>query len=247
MISHTSPLYQQEFLAVQLALAQKITKIVHEPLEHVVLRYTAFYRIFGLDWSFDPTNPVWEKYLDGLPPAMDKVQYTYEYYLQRYPAIPTSAEEQTHWGCFSHDYHPETKKIRLHFGDYDRSGLGPLSYLRIAERKEELRAMFQYIQHTHPDALWVVGGSWLYNWESYTRLFPPSFGAMAKPKEMPSLQGRASWNQLLRRGWRIHPPSMAFFLQKVSQLEHVKEYPGCFPYAELWTEAPISLFYDFYR
>lgn len=246
MTSNTSRVYQKEFFVVQLALAQKIAEIEHKTLDQVVLRYTAFYRMFGLDWSFDPTNPVWETYIDGLRLATDPVQYTYEYYLERYPSIPTSAEEQAHWGCFAYDYNAEIKKIRLHFGDYDQSGYGPLSHLRIAQRKEELRAMFQYIQQNHPDALWVVGGSWLYNWESYTRLFPPSFGQTAQARELPSLQGRASWNQLLRRGWRIHPPSMASFLQKVSQLERVEEYPGCFPYAELWTEAPISFFYNFY-
>jgi hypothetical protein len=239
-------MYQKEFFVIQIAMAQKIAEIEQTTLEQVVLRSTAFYRIFGLDWSFDPTNPVWKTYLAGLHLATDLVQYTYDYYLQRYPTIPTSAEEQTHWGCFAYDYTTETKKIRLHIGDYDQSGHGPLSHLRIDQRKEELRAMFQEIQHTHPDALWVVGGSWLYNWESYTRLFPPSFGQNAKPREKPSLQGRASWNQFLRRGWRIHPASVAFFLQKVHQLERVEEYPGCFPYAELWTEAPISLFYEFY-
>ncbi len=239
-------MYQKEFFAVQLALAQKIAKIGDQSLEQVALRYTAFYRIFGLDWSFDPTNPVWKTYTCGLNLAADKVQYTYEYYLQRYPSIPTSVEEQAYWGCFAYDYSTKTKKIRLYFGDYDRSGHGPLSHLRVAQRKEELRAMFQHIQGNHPDALWVVGGSWLYNWESYTRLFPPAFVQTIKPEEMPSLQGRASWNQLLRRGWRIHPTSMDFFLQKVSQLERVEDYPGCFPYAELWTEASISHFYEFY-
>ncbi len=246
MTSNTSPLYQKDFFAVQLALAQKIAEIGHLPLEQVVLLYTAFYRIFGLDWSFDPTNSIWESYIHGLHPATDKVQYTYEYYLQRYPSIPTPTEEQAYWGCFTYNYNTKTKKIKLHFADHDQSGHGPLSHLRMTQRKEELRAMFQHIQHSHPDALWVVGGSWLYNWESYTRLFPPSFGQAAKPEGMPSLQGRASWNQLLRRGWRIHPASMAFFLQKVSQLERVEDYPNCFPYAEPWTEAPLCLFYDFY-
>ncbi|WP_126580484.1 hypothetical protein [Tengunoibacter tsumagoiensis] len=239
-------MYQKEFFVAQLALAQKIADIASQPLEQVVLQYTALYRIFGLDWSFDPTNPVWEAYISGLPGAADKTQYTYEYYLQRYPEIPTSAEEQPHWGCFSYNYDPATQKIRLHFGDYDQSEHGPLSHLRIIQRKEELRAMFQHIQSNHPDALWVVGGSWLYNWESYTRLFPPQFVQAAKARKMPSLQGRASWNQLLRRGWRIHNESLAIFLQRVSQLEQVEDYPGCFLYAELWTEAPISLFYAFY-
>lgn len=246
MTLKASSIYQKEFFAAQLALAQKIADITQQPLEQIVLQYTALYRILGLDWSFDPTTPIWNTYIDGLSLATDKVQYTYEYYLQRYPTIPTVTEEQEHWGCFAYDYHAETKKIRLHFGDHDQSGHGPLSHLRIIQRKEELRAMFQHIQRNHPDALWVVGGSWLYNWESYTRLFPPSFGQMAQPREMPSLQGRASWNQLLRRGWRVHPESLAFFLERVSQLKRGEDYPNCFPYAELWTEAPISLFYEFY-
>jgi hypothetical protein len=63
---------------------------------------------------------------------------------------------------------------------------------------------------------------------------------------MPALNGRNIWGQFLRWGWSVHEETMALFLQRVSQLERVEDYPQCFPYAVLSTEAPIELFYTFY-
>jgi len=87
--------------------------------------------------------------------------------------------------------------VRLHFSHQDRFGLGPLSSERIAVRLAELRAKFDHIHETLPEAQQVRGGSWLYNREAYTRLFPPSFGASAEV-DQPHCQFRGLWGQLLR-------------------------------------------------
>jgi hypothetical protein len=241
----TSPVYSQPFFELQLVFAQKIAALSLQPFDQVLLRFTALYRIFGLDWSLNPANSVWQAYIQGLQSASDIVNFTYQFYLQRYPTVPKFTDEE-HWGCFTFDYNPEAQTVKLHFSDQDTSIYGPLSHQRIAFRKAELRMMFQHIQQRHPDATTVRGGSWLYNWESYKRLFPQTFGQSAQKQTLPGLYGRAIWNQFLRRGWSIHQETMSLFLQRVSQLERVEEYPHCFPYPVLLTEAPIHLFYTFY-
>jgi hypothetical protein len=241
----SSPVYPKPFFELQLIFAQKIAGLSQQPSHQVLLRFSAFYRILGLDWSLDPTNPFWQAYTQGLKLASEKVDWTYQFYLQRYPTIPKFTDEE-HWGRFAFDYHPETQAIKLHFSDQDRSISGPLSHQRVAIRKAELRTMFQQIQQRHPDATLVQGGSWLYNWESYKRLFPTAFERSAEIQRMPALYGRAIWGQFLRRGWSIHQETMSLFLQRVSQLERVEDYPHCFPYPVLLTQAPIHLFYEFY-
>jgi hypothetical protein len=240
-----SPVYSKPFFELQLVFAQKIAGLSQQPFDQVLLRFTAFYRILGLGWSLGPANPVWQMYVRGLQQAAEKVDFTYQFYLQRYLMIPKFTDQE-HWGCFAYEYKPEKRAIHFHFSDQDTSIYGPLSHHRIDVRKSELRMMFQQIKQRHPDAILVEGGSWLYNWESYRRLFPSTFGASAKRDEMPELVGRNIWNQFLRRGWRVHQESMSLFLQRVNLLERVENYPQCFPYPNLRTEAPIDLFYEFY-
>jgi hypothetical protein len=241
----TSPVYSEPFFELQLVFAQKIADLSQQSLEQTLLHFSAFYRILGLGDRLDPTNVIWQTYIQGLQQAAEKVDFTHHFYLQRYHAIPKFTDEE-HWGCFAYDYNPVTRVIHPHFSDQDTSIYGPLSHQRIAIRKSELRMMFQQIQQRHPDAALVRGGSWLYNWEAYRRLFPQAFGQSAKRDEIQYLAARAIWGQFLRRGWSIHQETMSLFLQRVSQLERVEDYPQCFPYLVLKAEAPIRLFYEFY-
>jgi hypothetical protein len=239
------PVYTEPFFELQLVFAQKIADLSQQPFHEVLLYFTAFYRIFGLDWSLNPDNLVWQAYVQGLQKANDQATYTYEFYLQRYPAIPKFTDDE-HWGCFTFEYKPELKVIKLHFSNEDKSIYSPLSHQRVTMRKTELSTMFQQIQQRYPDAAQVQGGSWLYNWEAYKRLFPPVFGQSAQQQKKPGLAGRAIWSQFLRRGWSIHEETVSLFLQRVSQLERVEDYPQCFPYPVLLTNAPITIFYEFY-
>ncbi len=245
METDASPVYSKPFFELQLCFAQKVANVSQQPLEQTLLHFTALYRILGMDWSLDSTNPVWQAYIQGLQQASEKVDFTHQFYLQRYQTIPKFTDEE-HWGCFAYGYNPDTRAIRLHFSDQDTSLYGPLSHHRIDVRKSELRKMFQQIKQRHLDVKLVQGGSWLYNWGSYTRLFPAAFGQSAKREERPHLAGRAIWGQFLRRGWSVHQETVSLFLQRVSQLERVEDYPQCFPYPVLQTEAPIHLFYAFY-
>jgi hypothetical protein len=239
-----SPVYSKLFFELQLVFAQKIADVSQQPLDLALLRYTAFYRILGLDWSFDPTNAVWQAYTQGLQQAAERVDFTYQFYLERYPTIAKFTDEE-HWGCFAYDYNPEIQAIHFHFSNQDTSIYGPLSHHRIDVRKSELRAMFQQIKQRHPDAALVQGGSWLYNWEAYRRLFPQAFGQSARKEKMFTLSGRNVWGQFLRRDGGIHQETLSLFLGRVSQLKRIEDYPQCFPYPNVRTQAPIHLFYEF--
>ena len=151
MGTDVSPAYSKPFFELQLVFAQKIADRLHYPLEWTVLHCTALYRIFGLDWSLDPTNPIWQSYSKGLQQELDPVDYTYQFYLQRYESIPKFTEEE-HWGCFSYSHNIEKRSIHIHFSDQDRSPYGPLSSRRVDVRKSELKAMFTVIQSRHPEA-----------------------------------------------------------------------------------------------
>lgn len=238
--------YPRVFFAIQLEFAQKMTELAQQPYLDVILRNTAFYRILGLDWSFDASNPVWQVYCAGLRYGQEDVEWTYQFYLAHLDDIPEYDTSMQHWGCFAHEYNADEQSVRLHFaGSLDRSGYGPLTSLRKEERITELRALFLYVKEQYPDARLVRGGSWLYNRKEYTRLFPTEYGQSARA-EKPALRTRGLWGQFLRYDGRINEQVAALFRERLSQLHDIAEYPRCFPYQTMSTQAPIALFYRFY-
>ncbi len=241
-----SSAYPQPFFELQLVFARKIAEISYQPFDQALLHFTALYRILGLGGSLDPTHPVWQRYLQKLLHVSEPANFTHQFYLQRYQDIPKFTDEE-HWGCFAYEYLLESQTIHIHFSNQDTSIYGPLSRHRRDVRLAELRAMFQQIKQRHPDALLVQGGSWLYNWEAYRRLFPLAFGQSVQPEKMFTLTGRNVWGQFLRRNGGVHQETISLFLERVSQMKRMENYPQCFPYPNVRTEAPLQLFYDFYR
>ena len=235
--------YPQAFFDLQLTFARKIAALSGRPYQEVVLRDTALYRILGLDWTFDAAHPVWQEYMQGLQGKHSDAEWTNRFYLARYDHLPK--HPTPNWGCFAYDYLPEKQAIHIHFANVDTSGYGPLSSQRQSARMEELRSMFISIKQEHPDAAEVRGGSWLYNRSAYKRLFPPEYGASARP-DTPHLVARALWGQFLRYDEQINEESTGLFLQRLDVLEEANQYAGCFPYQVLLTRAPIALFYRFY-
>lgn len=238
-------IYPQAFLGIQLAFAQKMADITGMPYAKSALRNTALYRILGLDWSLDPDDPVWRQFIAALGVGND---VAYEVYRKRYAQglVPEYELDQPYWGCFSFEFEPVESVVRVHFSNQDQSGFGPLSSARRDARAAELRAMFAQIQQEYPEAARVHGGSWLYNRAEYRRLFPQEFGDSAQAIK-PPLIGRGLWGQFLRHGNRMNEELTATFLANVVTLNDAANFAACFPYQLLVTDAPIQLFYTFYR
>jgi hypothetical protein len=239
--------YPARFFEAQLAFARRVAEITAQSFAEAALQVTALYRILGLDPPFDPAQPVWSEFailLEANTPIQTLARQVRAFYLARFDQIPLMSANR-HWGCFAFDHDVTTQFVRLHFSQQDKSGLGPLCRERMAVRLAELRAMFGYIHEMAPEAQQVRGGSWLYNREAYTRLFPPSFGASVEV-DQPHYQFRGLWGQFLRFDLAPNDPLIEIFLERVQQLRVEKAMARCFPYQSLITLAPINDFYTFY-
>ena len=236
--------YGPGFFAVQVAFAQRAAALGGLNLPDAALRYTALYRILGLDWSFDAHHPVWQQVIAALGRS-DPLAKVYALYRSRLGEIPRFSEHR-HWGCFAFEHDTHAHTIRMHFANADAGPTwGPLSASRREARMGELRAMFAHIRQTHPDVELVHGGSWLYNRDAYRRLFPPAFGASATPDE-PHFRARGLWGQFLRHDWEVHAGRAASFMRRLDGTRTPDDRPVCFPYQVLLTRAPIGEFYAFY-
>ena len=239
--------YPQAFFAIQLEFAQKMTELAQQPYLNTILHNTAFYRILGLDWSLEASNPVWQAYCERLQHEEGDAERTYQFYLTRLDDISEYDTSRQHWGCFTYEYYTDEKCLRLHFaGSLDKSGYGPLTSLRKEARFTELRALFLYVKERYPEARLVQGGSWLYNRKEYTRLFPTEYGQSAHV-DQPHLIARGLWGQFLRFDGRMNERVTELFRERLGQLRNVAEYAHCFPYQNMLTHAPIEAFYRFYE
>lgn len=239
--------YAKEFLTLQIRFAQKIAEVSDQPLAEVLIDYTILRTLFNLRVSHDIPNPLWDAFITGFELSYTPEDWTYDFYLQCM-AVPTdAADERLFFGCFSYVYPWRgTRKLRLHFENRETSEHGTLSKERMATRKAELLAMFQYIQANHSDVETVRGGSWLYNIAAYRRLFPPDYVKTAKPVDYETMFW-ALWGQFVARNGSIREPAASQFLECLGKQQTVEGCLQCFPYQVLRPECSIEIFYDFYN
>lgn len=240
--------YPSGYFELQVRFARRVSSLTGAPFEDALLHWTSFYKLLGASGDFDPADAVWRGLLARLHGGAsldEQLSAVHAYYRRRYADLPTFSS-QPHWGCFAYEWRPEARSIRLHFGNMDSPEPGPLSRQRIEVRKSELQALVQDALKSHPEAEWIIGGSWLYNLEPYRRLFPVSFRQSATPDE-PHIQFRALWGQFLRSDYSIHRDRAALFLARVGALMDIQEYADCFPFQVMLTRAPMRDFLDFYQ
>ena len=239
--------YAKEFLILQVRFAQKIAEVSDQALENVLMDHTMLRNLFNLRVSHDISNPLWDEFIEGLCASDNPEDWTYNFYLQRMTVKSDISDERRFFGCFSYVYPwRNTQKLRLHFENRETSEHGALSKERMALRKSELLAMFQYIQANHPDVETVRGGSWLYNIPAYVRLFPPDFVKTAKPVGYETTFW-ALWGQFVARKGSIRQPVAAQFLECLDKQRTIEACLQCFPYQVLRPECSIEKFYSFYN
>lgn len=238
----------KDYFDLQYDAARIISERKKIPFEDALFLFTTFFKHFGLasvDGKTDPSNPQWQRYVDGLKEHKDDpFEYTYNFYLELPPKMPKPIEQR--FGCFNFDAPDEKGTIYIHFTNADRDGQGPLSSSKMDRRKGELRDMFTYVKQTYPDAKFAEGGSWLYSREEYRRLFPTSFGESRIPVvQNERIQHSGYWGQVQDHNGSVKPDVAAQLLEKLKQIdpERIGE---AFPHVPYRTKAPIEDFYAFY-
>jgi hypothetical protein len=232
----------RDWFDLQLRFADRAAAIEGVPFEEAVLRCTNIARQLDRRRAWDPTEPIWQEYLRGLRVADDRVAWTVAF-VQEHGAAPISGP----FGCFSYNYVPETRKIRLHFADRDESGAGPLSRSRVPARLAELRALFAAVARAHPAARTVRGNSWLHGITAYRRLYPPEYAASAIPAPMEEeFPYMGLWGQFLDHTGQVKAGLAADFLARVAEARTTADLAAAFPHRVYEVECAIVYFYAFY-
>lgn len=133
----------------------------------------------------------------------------------------------------------------MHFIN-DRSSIeGPLSSSQKDKRLGELKELFEDVKKNHPNAKYVQGGSWLYNLESYKRLFPKEYLINMK-SIYPKPQMLVIWGQFVNSEWEINSERAQRFLDKLGKCKTEEDLNNVFELIELFPKCEIKHFYEFY-
>jgi hypothetical protein len=235
--------YAKAFFDLQLQFAHKVTELSGLPLTRVLLEYTNLYIRFGLGRDFRPAHLIWQAYLAGLQETNDRHDWTYRFYLTRAEAM-TGPPVVATFGCFSYALW-RGDCIRLHFQNADTEGHSSLSVACRGQRRADLTALFGHVRQILPERVRVVGVSWLYNLETYRRLFPASYVATARVLRN-RFQSMPLWGQFLDRYGGIKAHMARPFVECLERQGSVERLHECFPFQVLTVEAPVQEFYDFY-
>ncbi len=238
--------YSEEYFALQVDFARKISAASTIPLHDALRMYTSFYKTFQIaGWDFDERDSVWQDFLKRANASVDITAAAYAFYLERINRGAQSGHGA--FGCFSYEKEIENDKpyIQIHFRNADEADPGALSKERMSERMSELRRMFYEIRKAHPDAKTVSGFSWLYNLESYCRLFPPSYIRTRTPV-LTWFRSTALWGQFLDSAGNLRRDLAEKFRQCLRDTRTTEQLVSCFPYPLLELEADIEDFYQWY-
>ena len=238
----------RQMINLYIQFARMVSEKTGKSLEETLLSYAPLYNRFQ-DYAPDPDKKVWNEYISGIG-DMPLEEWTYRFYTERHKAGEemqakkrTEMRDGPRTSCFSYEVEGDT--VYIHFTNKDRSGEGPLSEARRAERMKELKELFMIIKARRPEVTRVCGGSWLYNIDAYRRLFPESYIQSARPNENETFSGMGIWGQFLDSERNVKQELVDQFLKKVPETD-VAHLPEAFPYQLLKTEAPIQDFYKKY-
>ena len=229
-------IYSLEFFELQLLFAAKVADLSGLSLAQTVGSHTNIYVRLAMGPRLDGANPAWLEYVSALANVRDRAAWTYEAHLQRahLPAGPPAAASV---GCFS--YAPwGPNRVRLHFHPGLQRSDSPLSLVNQHRRRQELTALLSKIVLLEPD-IHVVGASWLYNLNSYRRLFPQRYLDSLQPIE-PPYQRLPLWGQFLHRDRSVRTVAAQRFRTRLAQTTNFAELGSCFPLPVLSAAVPAA-------
>ncbi|WKZ31276.1 MAG: hypothetical protein QY318_00685 [Candidatus Dojkabacteria bacterium] len=218
-----------------------ITKV---PLLEAILTVTPIYFFIGnYSWEIDTHSTFLQEYKERIENGEDAGEVAYSMHLRNNKLL---RKESEWFGCFRYKYVETENTIKIHFRNIDRTTHGPLSINNKSFRLTELKKMFTHIKEQHPEARYVQGNSWLYNYESYRRLFPASYTKDMKVSPT-NTQYMVIWGQFLDSEWQLKRSLANEFSLKIDAANSVDELKSSFNFQNLAPRGRIKDFYDFYE
>ena len=237
--------YPKELINLIIQYAKKRSQIFGLELIESIKNFTPIYYLIGnYDWEFKEDSIYWQEFLQRYENGEDLVELVYDMYIKNYQEFSNFK-----WfGCFRYSFIEDEEGngvVKLHFLNNCTSKEGPLALSQRGKRLQELKDLFEDVKENHPNAKYVQGGSWLYNLESYRRLFPREyFNNMESISPKP--QKLVIWGQFVNSEWGVKKDMAEEFLSRLKKAKTEKDLENVFELKEMFPKGDIKYFYDFY-
>lgn len=249
-------LFPREYFNLQFEFAKALQRKSGGNLLDIIKTRTSSLR-FGL-YEYNDDNT-----LKGEKPGLTGIteeglaDFAYANYLKK-DGNPKPAEyhpkDSTRFGCFYYDHNKADDSLRIHFVNAEFDAVGPLDKSKIEERKREIRDMLADIKANFPEQKEINGLSWLYNLDSYKRLFPESYTRELEENKGPVqwARGTTIWGQFMDNKLAIKNDLAQELMKRVNNLmpgqelsDVFKEGPPLMP--PLTARGSLNDFYEMYK
>ncbi len=237
--------YPKELISLIIQYAKKKAEIFKLDFIEVVKEHTPIYYLIGNhDWEFKEDSVYWQEFLERFNKGEDILELVYDMYSKNYEEY----SKHKWFGCFRYKFVEDEKGdgiVKMHFLNDRTSKDGPLASSQKENRLRELKELFDDVKRNHPNAKYVQGGSWLYNLESYKRLFPKEYINNMKSIN-PKTQMLVIWGQFVNSEWGINKERAEQFLKRLKKSKTEEDLKNAFELKELFPKCKIEYFYNFY-
>ncbi len=237
--------YPKELIDLIIQYAKKKSQISRLNIVETIKNFTPIYYLIGnYDWEFNKNSIYWKEFLERYEKGEDLVELVYDMYTKNYQEFSS----HKWFGCFRYRYVENEKAegiVKMHFLNDRTNKEGPLSSNQKERRLKELKMMFEDVKKNHPNTKFVQGGSWLYNLESYKRLFPKEYFINMK-SICPKPQMLVIWGQFINSEWGINKERAENFLHRLENCKTEEDLENMFEFIELFPKCEIKYFYDYY-
>jgi hypothetical protein len=237
--------YPKELISLIIEYAKKKSEISKSDLIETIKNHTPIYYLIGnYDWKFKEDSIYWKEFLERNKQEEYLVELIYDMYIKNHQEF----SDHKWFGCFGYRFIEDDNGngiVKIHFLNDRTSSEGPLASSQKENRLKELKELFEDVKKNHPNAKYVQGGSWLYNLESYKRLFPKEYINNMDSID-PKPQMLVIWGQFINSEWEINEDRSERFLERLEKCKTEEDLKNVFELLELFPKCEIEYFYDFY-
>ena len=227
--------FPREYFEVQVAFALQWARLSGENVKDTLKQKTALVRRISTDsWEQGMAAVNDETLLSRLTDTL------YTLYADNPDSIVKNPEN-TPREIFGTEYYSDTQTIKIHFLGQPRSSQNVLAEGNLENRRNSATRAVTEEYKKHPEASIVVGGSWLYNLQSYRDSFPPRFTQQLKrlvPEGLAttadviggmSFQGNSLWGQFVNHYRQVREDRYEEFMEAIIGAESTDELIDAFP------------------
>ncbi|WP_225981457.1 hypothetical protein [Paracidovorax avenae] len=138
---------RKDYFDLQWRFARHYAEAAHLPLDQAIARCTNLRRRMNL-WGPAGASR-WEAFLSAIRASGPDHPPGFHLYMAFQEGEPPPPRPRT-FGCFSHDSPDPSGVLRIHFMPPPGIDRSPLAFASMAERMDELRALFRQVRQEHP-------------------------------------------------------------------------------------------------